>query len=512
MDTRFRDTISSGYSFKGASVLLGGAVLGGDPVDKLQVLAPLRTFNRHGLIAGATGTGKTKTFQRLAESLSAAGVPLLIMDIKGDLSGLSQPGTPHEKIESRHGHIGSPWKPVGYPVELLSISGEPGTRLRGTVSEFGPVLFSKMLELNDTQTGVVSLVFKYCDDHQFPLVDLKDFKKAIQYLTNEGRNEIEGEYGRINTASTGAIMRQIIALEQQGAEEFFGEPSFDVDDLLRIDERGYGTINILRVGDIQGRPRLFSTFMLSLLAEIYERFPEEGDLDQPKLVIFIDEAHLLFNEASKALINQLEMTIKLIRSKGIGVFFCTQNPTDIPAPILSQLGMKIQHALRAFTANDREAIRLTASNYPLTDFYNTEEILTSLGIGEALITLLNEKGVPTPLVHTLLCAPESRMDILSEKEIDTLVARSELSPRYRTTVDSESAYEILSKKIESARTAAPSPEPGTRRTQPKTTFEKVVTNPVTRSVSTVIAREVTRGLLGVLGIRTTARKSTKSWF
>jgi len=511
---QFKESITRGYSFKGSSVVFGTGMLDGKSVDNLLVSAPLRTFNRHGLIAGATGTGKTKTFQGLAESLSAAGIPLLVMDIKGDLSGLSQPGNPHPKIDERHGHIGIPWKPVGYPVELLSISGEKGTRLRATVSEFGPVLFSKMLELNDTQAGVVSLVFKYCDDHGFPLVDLKDFKKTVQYLTNEGKEEIEAEYGRISTASAGTIIRQVVALEQQGAEEFFGEPSFEVEDLLRVDERGYGTINILRLADIQSRPRMFSTFMLCLLAEIYERFPEEGDLDQPKLVIFVDEAHLVFEEASKALIDQLEMTIKLIRSKGVGVFFCTQTPGDIPASILSQLGMKIQHALRAFTANDRKAIKLTAENYPLTEFYKTDEVLTSLGIGEALVTLLNEKGIPTPLVHTLLRAPQSRMDILSDGEIDALVSRSPLESRYRTTVDAESAYEILSKKMEAAR-EEPAPQRGKRPAQEKSSFEKVVTNPVTRSVSTVVARELTRGLLGVLGISTTTRRRRKSksgWF
>jgi DNA helicase HerA-like ATPase len=496
---QFQEVIRAGYAFEGPSILLGAAVLDGQPVDNLQVKAPLRTFNRHGLIAGATGTGKTKTFQVLAEALSASGVPLLVMDMKGDLSGLSRPGTENPKIDARHRHIGSPWKPEQYPVELLSISEEKGVRLRATVSEFGPVLFSKMLNLNELQSGVVSLVFKYCDDRSFPLVDLKDFKKALQYLTNEGKDEIEQEYGRISTASTGSIMRQIIELEEQGAAGFFGEPSFDVEDLLRIDERGRGTINILRLSDVQSKPRMFSTFMLCLLAEIYERFPEEGDLEQPKLVMFIDEAHLIFSEASRALVDQLETTIKLIRSKGIGVFFCTQNPADIPAAILGQLGMKIQHALRAFTANDRKAIKLAAENYPLTDFYRTDEVITSLGIGEALVTLLNEKGVPTPLAHTLLRAPESRMDILEEPEIDELVRTSALASRYMEAVDSRSAYELLSERMAQARTARPETVSAKGRKE-KTGFEKVVTNPVTRQVTTVIARELTRGLLGVLGL------------
>jgi DNA helicase HerA-like ATPase len=486
-------------------------MLDGRPVPNLQVRAPLRTFNRHGLIAGATGTGKTKTFQVLAETLSSAGVPMLVMDMKGDLSGLAQPGSAHPKIDQRHAFIGLGWKAEKYPVELLSLSGEKGTRLRATVSEFGPVLLSKILDLNDIQAGVVSLVFKYCDDRRLPLVDLKDFKKTLQFLTNEGKNEIEQEYGRISTASTGSIMRQIIGLEEQGAIGFFGEPSFDVEDLLRVDDRGYGAVNVLRLADIQSTPRMFSTFMLCLLAEIYERFPEEGDLDQPKLVLFIDEAHLIFSEASKALVDQLEMTIKLIRSKGVGVFFCTQNPADIPASILGQLGMKIQHALRAFTANDRKAIKLAAENYPETSFYKTEDLITALGIGEALVTLLDERGTPTPLVHTMLRAPQSRMDTLTDAEIDQLVRSSPLAARYSNAVDSESAYELLSRRM-AEQASSPVPQRGSGKPE-KSSFEKIATSPVTRQVSTVIARELTRGLLGVLGLGAKRRTMRKTgWF
>ena len=374
----FKEHITSGYTFKGDSIILGTAILNKNAVPETHVKIPLKAMNRHGLIAGATGTGKTKTLQVIAEALSEKSVPVLLMDVKGDLSGIAQPGKNHPKIEERQAKIGIPYNPHGFPVELLSISKEKGIRLRATVSEFGPVLFSKILELNNTQSSYVSMIFKYCDDKGLPLLDLKDFKKVIHYVTNEGKKEIQESYGRISSSSLGTVLRKVIELEQQGADLFFGEKSFEVDDLLRIDENGLGTISILRLIDLQDRPKLFSTFMLSLLAEIYSSFPEEGDLDQPKLVIFFDEAHLIFDEASKALLDQIETIIKLIRSKGVGIYFCTQNPTDIPDDVLSQLGLKVQHALRAFTAKDRKMIKLTAENYPLSDYYKTDEVLTSL--------------------------------------------------------------------------------------------------------------------------------------
>ncbi len=505
----FVTTIGEGYTFKGESVVLGTAILDAAPLPNTLVKAPLKTFNRHGLIAGATGTGKTKTFQRITESLSAHGVPVLLMDIKGDLSGISQPGDSNPKIEDRQKLIGISWTPTAYPVEFLSISDESGTRMRATVSEFGPVLFSKILELNDTQAGVVSMVFKYCDDNQLPLLDLKDFKKTLQFLTNEGKDEVEKEYGRVSTASTGTIIRKVIEIEQEGADKFFGERSFEVDDLLRIDENGRGYLSILRLADLQSKPRMFSTFMLCLLAEVYQKFPEEGDLDQPKLVIFIDEAHLIFKEASKALLEQLETIIKLIRSKGVGVFFCTQSPTDIPASVLGQLGMKIQHALRAFTAQDRKAIKLVAENYPITKYYTTDEVITSMGIGEAFVTLLNEKGIPTPLVHTLLCAPESRMDTIAADELNMAIRQSTIAKKYNEVIDRESAYELLNAKIQQAVQQAPPPEEERRNAEPSA-FEKVVANPLTRQIGRTVARELTRGLLGVLGVGGRSRKS--SWF
>jgi DNA helicase HerA-like ATPase len=332
----------------------------------------------------------------------------------------------------------------------MTLSQQDGVRLRATVSEFGPVLLSRILDLSDVQSGVVAVIFKYCDDNKLPLLDLKDFKKILQYATQEGKDEFEEAYGRISPSSTGSILRKVVELEQQGADLFFGETSFEVDDLLRIDNEGRGYINIIRLTDIQDRPKLFSTFMLSLLAEIYSTFPEQGDADRPELILFIDEAHLIFNEASKALLNQIESIVKLIRSKGVGIYFVTQNPTDVPEAVLSQLGLKVQHALRAFTANDRKAIKLTAQNYPDTVFYDTETVLTSLGTGEALVSALNEKGRPTPLASTMMRAPMSRMDILTDAELKALLSESKLVRKYNDEVDRESAYELLNRKIELA--------------------------------------------------------------
>ena len=446
----FFSHIEKGYKTKGDYLIMGSAIYEGEPVQEAFVKIPLKTLNRHGLIAGATGTGKTKTLQVIAENLSEQGIPVLLMDLKGDLSGLAQPSPGHPKIDERHEKIGLPFEPKRFPVEILSLSEQDGVKLRATVSEFGPVLLSRILDLNETQEGIVAVVFKYCDDNRLPLLDLKDFKKALQYATGAGKKEFTAEYGRISTSSTGTILRKIIELEQQGADLFFGEKSFEVDDLTRIDDEGRGVINIIRLTDIQDRPKLFSTFMLSLLAEVYATFPEQGDSDRPELILFIDEAHLIFKEASKALLEQIESIVKLIRSKGIGLYFVTQNPTDVPDEVLAQLGLKVQHALRAFTAKDRKAIKLTAENYPLSDYYDTKEVLTSLGIGEALITALDEKGRPTPLAATMLRAPMSRMDILTPAELKQEIASSTLVPKYNETIDRESAYELLNEKIERA--------------------------------------------------------------
>lgn len=513
---KFINSINEGYAFKGDSILLGGSIFKSENLTGVHVRLPLKTMNRHGLIAGATGTGKTKTLQIIAEGLSSKSVPVLMMDIKGDLSGLARPGVSNPKIDERMQKIGIPYSPSAFPVELLSISNEKGARLRATVSEFGPVLFSKILELNDTQSGLVAIIFKYCDDNKLPLLDLKDFKKMLQFMSDEGKKEIEASYGKISTSSTGTILRKVIELEQQQADLFFGETSFEVEDLLRIDSNGKGVISIIRLTDIQNKPKLFSTFLLCLLVEIYNTFPEEGDADIPKLVMFIDEAHLLFQEASKALLSQIESIIKLIRSKGVGIFFCTQNPTDIPDSVLSQLGMKVQHSLRAFTANDRKQIKLIAQNYPISEFYDIEELLTSMGTGEAAVTVLSEKGNPTPLSATLLCAPASRMDILNESEIDDLVSRSKIIQKYNEVVDRESAYEILTNKLNAAAEQGNNTESDSAansgKKEEKSTVEKVLTSTTARQVGRTVARELTRGLLGVLGIGGSTRSKKTSWF
>lgn len=510
--TKFQEAIQAGYSFKGESVILGTGIVAGEAVSGATVKLALKTLNRHGLIAGATGTGKTKTLQVITEALSDASIPVVLMDIKGDLSGIAAPGVVNEKITERCQKIGIEYKPTGFPVDLFTLSHEKGVRLRATVSEFGPVLLSKILGLNDTQGGLVAMIFKYCDDHQLPLLDLKDFIKVLQFVSDEGKSELEKTYGKISTTSTGTILRKVIELQQQGADIFFGERSFEVEDLMRISEDGRGMVSIIRVTDLQDRPKLFSTFMLQLLAELYASSPEEGDLEKPKLVLFVDEAHLIFQEASEVLLQQIETVIKLIRSKGIGIFFCTQNPMDVPPSVLAQLGLKVQHALRAFTAADRKAIKQTAENYPLSDFYKTEEVLTQLGIGEALITALNEKGIPTPLVHTLLCPPRSRMDILSEMEIDAIVTKSKLAAKYNTAVDSHSAYEILTEKLKAAEERTKELEeeekqekeakkPGRSR-QEKGFFD----DPVVKSMTRTAGNTIVRSLLGALGIGGRRRK------
>lgn len=507
----FIEAIKKGYQFKGESVKIGCGVFNSEVIKDAPIFLPLKTMNRHGLIAGATGTGKTKTLQLISECLSDASVPVLLMDIKGDLSGIAAAGQLNDKIKERIAQLGIDYKPTAFPVELLSLSNEKGVRLRATVSEFGPVLLSKILGLNDTQGGLVAIIFKYCDDQKMPLLDLKDFIKVLQYVGNEGKSEIEKLYGKISTTSTGTILRKVIELQQQGADVFFGEKSFEVDDLMRVSDDGRGVISILRVTDLQDKPKLFSTFMLQLLAELYATSPEEGDLDKPKLVIFIDEAHLIFQEASDALLQQIETVVKLIRSKGIGIFFCTQNPMDVPASVLSQLGLKVQHALRAFTAADRKSIKQTAENYPETSFYKTEDLITQLGIGEALITMLDEKGAPTPLVHTILCPPRSRMDILTSQEIDTLVQKSKLVAKYSQLVDNKSAYEMLNEKLDVAANKTAEEKATTTKKAPKE--ESIFDSPIVKQVERTAASVITRSLLGALGVSTSrSRRKSSSWF
>lgn len=513
----FVQAINAGYTFKGESVKIGAAVLDGEVVPDAVINLPLKTMNRHGLISGATGTGKTKTLQMLTEFLSDASVPSLVMDIKGDLSGIAAMGATNDKINDRYQKLKMEYKPAQFPAELLTLTGEKGVHLRATVSEFGPVLLSKILELNDIQGGVVAMIFKYCDDSRLPLLDLKDFIKVLQYIGDEGKEELEKTYGKISTTSTGTILRKVIELQQQGADVFFGEKSFEVDDLMRISNDGRGIINVLRVTDLQDRPKLFSTFMLQMLAELYATCPEEGDIDKPKLVIFIDEAHLIFQDASSALLQQIETIVKLIRSKGIGIFFCTQNPMDVPASVLAQLGLKVQHALRAFTAADRKVIRQTSENYPETEFYKTEDLITQLGIGEALITMLNEKGIPTPLAHTMLCAPRSRMDILSDAEISELTGKSKMVAKYNQAIDSQSAYEMLTAKLQEASEKQHDTEKHDddkkKETQEPSMLEKIGNNSIVKSMVRTAGNTIVRWGLGVLGMGGRSRSSKKTgWF
>jgi DNA helicase HerA-like ATPase len=507
----FAAQINNGYACNGDSIILGSAILDGQPIAGAQVKIPLRTMNRHGLIAGATGTGKTKTLQVMSEQLSARGVPVLLMDVKGDLSGIARPGEEKPFISERQAKINLPFSAKCFPVEFMSLSQQEGVRLRATVSEFGPVLLSRILDLNDTQEGVLAVIFKYCDDNKLGLLDLKDLKKVLQYVTEEGKGEIEKNYGKISTATTGIITRKVLELEQQGADLFFGELSFDIRDLMRVDKNGNGLISIIRLTDIQDKPKLFSTFMLSLLAEVYSHMPEKGDVAKPELVIFIDEAHLIFNQASKALLDQIENIVKLIRSKGVGIFFVTQNPMDVPSGVLAQLGLKVQHALRAFTAIDRKAIKLTAENYPISDYYKTDETITNLGIGEALVTALNEKGVPTPLAATMLRSPESRMDILSSDEIASINNSSNLVRKYSQVIDRESAYEILTRKVDSVKPdpAGPSQqdwENGGRgegeirhtSTSPRPSYGRNVKTPQDEIVKVLTSATFIRGVFGIL--------------
>jgi len=513
----FIKTVNDSYNFNGESILVGSAVFGQDNETNAQVKLPLKTFNRHGLIAGATGTGKTKTLQLIVEDLSNAGVPVLVMDIKGDLSGLGAPGIINPIIEKREKLIGMKWEGKGFPLEFLSISDEPGVKMKATVSEYGPILLSKILELNDNQSGVLSIIFKYCDDRNLPLLDFKDLKSVINYIQNEGKLDFIKEYGLVQSNSAGVILRSIISLEQQNADDIFGEPSFEIFDLMKKNASGEGVINVLRLTDMQTKPALFSTFMLCLLAEIFEKMPELGDPKKPELVLFIDEAHLIFKNASRSLLDQFEMTIKLIRSKGVGIFFVTQSPTDIPSAILGQLGTKVQHALRAFTAKDRKDIKTACENYPYSEYYKVDELITQLGIGEALISTLDEKGRPTELVHTLLRPPFSRMDVLTDYEIEQILKSSELIKHYNVDIDRESAYEILHQKITKIDQAQKQEKdfgqiiakekerPTAHKRKEQSAFEKIMKSPVTKS----IAVEITRGILGVLGLRTT-RRSTSS--
>lgn len=494
---KFIAELNTKYTSKGDYIILGKAMLDGEVVPEVNVTIPLKTINRHGLIAGATGTGKTKTLQVFAEQLSHAGIPSLVLDIKGDFSGIAEAGNRNAIIDERYSKTGLPYEPQAFPVELMSISGEKGVKLRATVKEFGPLLLSKILDLNDTQQGIISIIFKYCDDKGLPLLTLKDLKKVLQYVTDnaQGKAELIADYGSIAPASLGAILRSIVALEQQGANAFFGEPSFDVNDLVKTRD-GKGVVNILRVANIQNQPQLFSSFMLSLFAEIYTTFPEEGDSGRPKFVMFIDEAHLIFKEASKTLLSQIETMVKLIRSKGVGIYFITQIPGDVPENVLSQLGLKIQHALRGFTAKDKKEISKAVENYPTTEYYNASNLIQNLGIGEAFVTALDEKGIPTPLVQTYLISPESRMDVLTDSEVTELTSKSALVAKYQQDINRESAYDILTNKMEQAVAAAPTQKSKPIKEEPGM-LEQVIKSSAGKTFLNTLMRELSKLLIGM---------------
>jgi len=488
------------------AVQLGGILVDNQLIPDSPVNLLLKTFNRHGLIAGATGSGKTKTIQVLSEQLSLAGVPSLVMDIKGDISGLALPGEASDSIEARSKTLNVTYTPRGFPVEFLTLNAaHAGVPLRSTVADFGPILFSRMLDINDTQEGVVTILFEYAKQQQLPLIGLDDLKSLLQFVqSDEGKAKIEANYGAVASSSIGTIMRKIIELEAQGGDAFFGEPAFNVQDLVRTNAQGLGIISVLRLLDMQDKPKLFSTFMLKLLSDVYRVMPELGDPDKPKLILFIDEAHLIFSNASKALLSLLDTMVKLIRSKGIGLIFCTQTPTDIPDNVLSQLGLKIQHALRAFTAKDRTAMKLVAQNFPPSEHYNTEQLLTALGIGEALVSSLDGKGQPTPLIQCMIRAPESRMGVLTEQELTQTISASTLYPKYAQRLERSSAKDILAAQKAAQPQVAnkqSSASAKNAKSDNSSIIESVTKNTLFRQVTRQIIRDLLRNLLVMLGLK-----------
>ncbi|GAA2735634.1 DUF853 family protein [Pedococcus aerophilus] len=512
------DAIRAGYSFAGGALLFGAAVIDGQAHPDTPVKVPLATLNRHGLVAGATGTGKTKTLQLMAEQLSGQGVPVFLADIKGDLSGMATAGVANDRITSRSTEVGQQWVGTAYPTEFLSLGGlGKGIPIRATITSFGPTLLAKVLGLNDTQESSLGLVFHYADKNGLALLDIKDLREVVSYLTSdEGKADLKG-LGGLSSATAGVILRELIAFSDQGADAFFGEPEFDTADLLRTEADGKGLVTCLELPAVQDRPALFSTFLMWLLADLFHDLPEIGDADKPKLVFFFDEAHLLFKDASKAFLSAIEQTVRLIRSKGVGVFFVTQSPKDVPSGVLAQLGNRVQHALRAYTPEDAKALKAAVSTYPRSG-YDLEELLTSLGTGEAVVTVLSEKGAPTPVAWTLMIAPQSLMAPSEASVVDGLIAASPLSTKYAAVVDRESAYEKLQARLEKAPAdpaptvpapGAPAPAPAPAPAAPKPArpakeepglVEQVVKSSAfrsaLRSAGTVLGREITRSIFG----------------
>ncbi|MFI6735156.1 helicase HerA-like domain-containing protein [Nonomuraea sp. NPDC050451] len=495
-----------GYDVEGPALELGALVRedgAADPSEQIRI--SLSMLNRHGLVAGATGTGKTKTLQLMAEQLAAQGVPVFLADIKGDLSGLASPGTTSERVTRRAAEVGQTWQPMACPAEFFSLGGlGAGIPIRATMTAFGPTLLAKVLGLNETQESSLGLIFYFADKHGLPLLDLKDLIAVIRYLTDTP--EALSGIGGLSAATAGVILRALTNFEAQGAEAFFGEPEFDVRDLLRVTADGNGMVSVLELPAVQDRPQLFSTFLMWLLADLFHVLPEVGDVDKPKLVFFFDEAHLLFDDASKAFLQSITQTVRLIRSKGVGVFFVTQTPNDVPSDVLAQLGARVQHALRAFTPQDAKALKATVSTFPASS-YDLERLLTELGIGEAVVTVLSETGAPTPVAWTRLRAPRTLMAPSSPDVVQGIIAASPLQQKYGTAVDRQSAYEILSAKLaEQQQAEAPAAEvpreperprePEPRRSVLESVLESKEFRSMARSAASALGREITRSIFG----------------
>jgi DNA helicase HerA-like ATPase len=496
----FATTIAEAYAVAGASVDLGRGVYGGNVEQQALVQVPLSMMNRHGLVAGATGTGKTKTLQAITEQLSRAGVPVVVADVKGDLSGLAAPGDAAGTAAKRAADLGVPFTPAGYPVEFLALGGiGPGVPVRGTVSDFGPQLLGKVLEANETQEQSLNLVFRYADEHGLPLLDLSDLRALLAYLSSDdGKADLAG-IGGVSPATVGVLLRSLAMLEDGGGNELFGEPQLDANDLLRLAADGRGVISCLELPSVQDKPRLFSTALMWLLAELFEHLPEVGDLEKPKVVFFFDEAHLLFDGATPAFLQSVTQTVRLIRSKGAGVYFVTQTPHDVPSDVLGQLGNRVQHALRAFTPEDAKALKATVSTFPKSPFYDLGELLTGMGIGEAAVTILAESGVPTPVVHTRLRPPASRMG--PADDVDGLAKASPLYAKYGTRIDNRSAREILAARLEK-----PAPPTAPPPVQPRHSEAAAAAGGgvaavgkfLTSRQGQAVERQVVRGLFGLL--------------
>ncbi len=485
--------ITTGYTFTTPSIDLGVLVADGKPVPSTGIRLSLSMLNRHGLVAGATGTGKTRTLQLMAEQISRAGVSVFAADIKGDLSGIALPGTPSEKLLARTQAISQDWKPEGCPTEFYSLGAQgSGVPIRATVSSFGPILLSKVLGLNETQESSLGLVFHYADAQGLPLLDLADLKQVMLYLTSDEGKEILKELGGLSSATVGVILRSLVTLQTQGADAFFGETEFDTRDLIRTTADGHGVISLLELPNLQDRPAIFSTFLMWLLADLFHDLPEIGDVDIPKLVFFFDEAHLLFDGASKAFLSAIAQTVRLIRSKGVGIFFVTQSPTDVPDEVLAQLGSRVQHQLRAHTPKDAKALKATVETYP-TSHYDLTATLQSLGIGEAIVTVLNPDGAPTPVAWTRMLAPLAAMNQMDPAMMAQGIAASAMNAKYGPAVNRDSAYEMLTRKLESGRVKAEaeaqaadeakqesrarSSRSGGSSRQPRSAVEKVLASP-----------------------------------